>query len=89
MAILATAYKVWNLSKMFYLVNINLESTSKISLERNLNINVHIVFVKTREKCRIIFISPSQPPEWRGVGGDPPAPAPVSAVWSERDKLQE
>ena len=36
MAILATAYKVWNLSKMFYLVNINLESTSKISLERNL-----------------------------------------------------
>ena len=36
MAILVTAYKVWNLSKMFYLVNINLESTSKISLERNL-----------------------------------------------------
>ena len=38
LAILATAYKVWNLSKMFYLVNINLESTSKISLERNLKL---------------------------------------------------
>ena len=42
------------------------------------------VFVKTMKKCRIIFISPSRPPEWRGVGGDPPAP--VSAVWSETDE---
>ena len=38
MAILVTAYKVWNLSKMFYLVNTNLESTRKISLERNLKL---------------------------------------------------